>query len=122
MKQLKIFLLLLVFSGCASWGENLGGGLSTAVQSHADSIAYKLGAGLISGIRDSLTGKISQEKLAALIDTLLHHAGLQSSKEVASLLDTLAGETTNGRIKAILGNARHGLDSIRDDVLGKKTG
>src|ERR1700730_12284427 len=121
MKYIKYLLIALALSGCASWGENLGSGLSTSLQTHADSIAYKLGYGLISGIRDSLTGKVSQEKLAALIDTLLHHAGIQSSKEVAMLLDTLAGETTNGRIKMLLQTARHGIDSIRDDALGKKT-
>ncbi|MFI5263426.1 MAG: hypothetical protein ACHQM6_02815 [Candidatus Kapaibacterium sp.] len=121
MKHLKIFLLALALSGCASWGENLGNGVTSSLQSHADSIAYKLGYGLISGIRDSLTSKMSQEKLAALIDTLLHHAGIQSSKEFAMLLDTLAGETTNDKIKMLLQTARHGLDSIRDDALGKKT-
>ena len=122
MKNIRIFFFLLLLSGCASWGENLGTGLSTSLQSHADSIAYKLGYGLITGIRDSLSGSNSQQKLGALIDSLLHRVGIRSAKEVSMLLDTLAGETTNGKIKALIETARHGLDSIRDDVLGKKTG
>jgi hypothetical protein len=122
MKQIKYLLIVFILSGCASWGENLGEGVSVKFQSHADSIAYKLGYGLINGIRDSLTGIASQQKLSLLIDTLLHQAGIRSAKEVAGLLDTLAGETTNGKIRSLLENVRHGLDSIRDDVVGKRTG
>src|ERR1700730_6899772 len=105
MKYIKYLLIALALSGCASWGENLGTGLSTSLQSHADSIAYKLGYGLITGIRDSLTGSNSQQKLGILIDSLLHRAGIRSAKEASMLLDTLAGETTNGKIKALLQTA-----------------
>ncbi|MDP4221617.1 MAG: hypothetical protein Q8896_14370, partial [Bacteroidota bacterium] len=122
MRYLKYVLLAAAFTGCVSWGENLGEGLTSKLQTHADSIAYKLGYGLITGIRDSLTGQELQQKLGTLIDTLLHRAGIRSAKEASMLLDTLAGETTNGRIKTILQTARQGLDSIRDDALGKKTG
>src|SRR5438105_3643876 len=116
MKYINYILLCAALSGCASWGDNIGAGLET----HADSIAIKLGRGLISGLRDSLTSKNSSEKFGALIDSVLHHAGVSSGKQLSALLDTLAGETTNGQIKHLLAGVSHDLDSLRDDVLGKK--
>jgi hypothetical protein len=61
MKHVKIFLIALTLSGCASWGQNLGEGVSSKFQSHADSIvvAKQINAIPDKQSYDDLTKKIS---------------------------------------------------------------
>ncbi len=122
MNNRYTYLLLLLLSlgaiGCASWGENIGNGVSTSLKNNGQDITYKLGAGAISGVRDSLTSPASELKIKLFLDSLLSHVGITTSKQLSMLLDTLAGSTTNGKIHVLLKTVRAEIDSLRDSLLG----
>ena len=122
MKYLKYILIVVTLSSCGSSVSNLEESFLLKLQSHADSIAYKIGYGLVSGMSTVALGKESQQKLGVLIDSLLHTVGLRTAKDVSMLLDTLAGEATNAKLRALIQTARSAIDTVRDDLLGKKTG
>ena len=122
MRYIKYLLLAAALSSCGSSVGDLEEGFLMKLQSHADSIAYKLGYGLISGMSTVALSKESQEKLGVMIDSIMHTVGIRTTKDLAILLDTLAGETTNSRLKILLQTIRQSVDSIRDDALGRRTG
>ncbi len=122
MKYVKYLLIALAVSSCGSSVADLEEGFLVKLQSHADSIAYQLGNGLISGMSAVALSKESQQKLGVMIDSLLTTVGIRTSKDLSMLLDTLAGETTNGKLRILLKTVQQSVDSIRDDALGHKTG
>lgn len=122
LKQIRYLLLALAITGCGSSVADLEEGFLMKLQSHADSIAYKLGYGLISGMSTVALSKESQEKLGVMIDSIMHTVGIRTAKDLSVILDTLAGETTNRKLKMLLHSIRLSVDSIRDDALGQRTG
>jgi len=117
-----IVAVVVICSGCASIGEDLGKGLISGVNQQADTLGGKLGGGLVTGARDSLTNAETRQKLAELLTML----GDTLNAQVRSLRDSLLGSYLQLWLQAVrndlLGPAtRRQIAALRDELIGANT-
>jgi hypothetical protein len=116
--------VVLLCSGCGSLldrVEQMPEKLTGALKRDADTIATKLGSGLIVGVRDSLTGDKTRQELTRLIDSLVATVGSSARREAPHLVDSLLGEYLQLRLHEIGGVAREELAATRNELLGAQT-
>ncbi len=125
MRRLHLVLVTLCIAGCVDFqqsGRNLGSGLSEGIMQNADTVGSRLGAGLVKGLRDTLTSMETRRRLADMVDDI----GIAFAKQAAASRDTLLGEYTKAWLDSLktvlIGSAtRRQLGELRDELLGKQT-
>jgi len=125
MRTATCVVFILFLSGCANFkeaGSDLGTGLSEGVKVNADTIGSRLGAGVVSGARDTLTSAETQRRLGELVDRL----GESLARQATASRDTLLGEYTRAWIEglknSLLGaHTKDQLGLLRDELLGART-
>lgn len=124
MISMRWIALVVLLNGCGPLldrVEQVPEKLTSALKRDADTIAAKLGSGLVVGLRDSLTGEKTRQDLARLLDSLVTTVGSSARREAPHLVDSLLGEYLQTRLHEIGGVARTELTATRNELLGAQT-
>lgn len=126
-----IVLLATLITGCSfsGIGRDLGDGLSEGLAAQGDSIGAGLGSGLIRSIRDSILADAVQQRLAAMVDSVVGVAGISASRGGAGLRDSVLGDITREWVLSLERDLMSGLDNdlrrtssaLAENLLGRQT-
>lgn len=112
-------ILCLAPTGCLNFrkaGGDLTEGATRSVSQKRDSISVDMGV-IVRGVRDTLFGAGTEERLAHLIDSI----GNVLSDKLGLTRDNLLGDKTRVRLDSIAGSLGKYLSEYRDDLIGDKT-
>jgi len=122
--------LVLLFVGCGvsekidqftDTVKKLPSEITGALKRDSDTIAAKLGGGLVRGVRDTLASPATQRDLQGLIDSLVSALGSAASREAPRIVDSILGTYLERRLRDLGDATKDQVAGLRDELLGGNT-